>query len=415
MVNRALLSTSFVVAFLAPALARGQEAPIAGWNGDHFFLQSPDGNYLFQPYGYVQTDYRVYTGDGVPANTFTIRRARLGFQGRFDRFWEFAVLADFADRTSTLLRDAYLNVNYVREFQVTLGQFVEPFGQEVASVSVSNIDFVERGLTALLYPSASGAYRSPGAMVHGDISKGVFSYWLGAFNGKGPLAANTTNQPELIGRLRFYPFKNGDNAMLQGWAIGGALGLARSRGLSNELSFSGTVPEGAFAFFPQLAINGPIYRANLETTWTGGPAAVRAEYDRLIQNRDNLSAGYANLGQVLSYAYNIAGTWLLTGEKRPENAPPKVGQAVFRGGIGAWELKARYSYITATASGDLYQLPRVYHGTADEISGGVNWYLNSSVKWNADVNVYRMKDAATVGGAPPQTFIVFLQRVQFRF
>jgi len=29
--------------------------------------------------------------------------------------------------------------------------------------------------------------------------------------------------------------------------------------------------------------------------------------------------------------------------------------------------------------------------------------------------VYRMKDAATVGGAPPQTFVVILQRVQFRF
>jgi len=312
------------------------------------------------------------------------------------------------------LRDAYLNVNYVHEFQVTLGQFVEPFGQEVASFSVSNIDFVERGLTSLLYPSASGAFRSPGAMVHGDIGGGFFSYWLGAFNGKGPLTANTTNQPEVIGRIRIYPFK-GAGGLLQGLAVGGAGGVARSRGLSNELSFSGTVPEGAFAFFPQLLINGPIYRGNVEATWTGGPAAIRAEWDRLIQNRDNLAAGYANLGQVLSYAYNIAGTFLLTGEKRPENAPPKVAQTVFHGGIGAWELKARFSYITATASGDLYQLPRVYHGSADEFSFGVNWFLNSSVKYNADVNVYQMKDAATVGGAPPQTFVVFLQRVQFRF
>ena len=412
------LFLSFAV--LAAEPTKPAEAPKkdpVGWDGSHFFIQTPDGNFVLQPYGYVQTDYRIYTGDGVPTDTFTVRRARFGFTGKFDKFYEFAFLADFVDRGSSLLRDAYVNVNYVRELQVTLGQFVEPFGQEAASFSISNIDFVERGLTSLLYPAASGAYRSPGAMVHGDIgvAKGVVSYWLGAFNGKGPLTANTTNQPEVIGRLRIYPFKSGDNAMLQGLAVGGAIGYGRSRGLSNEMSFSGNTPEGAFSFFPQLLINGPITRYNAELTWTGGPAAVRAEWDRLIQNRDNLSAGYANLGQVLAYGYNIAATWLVTGEKRPENAPPKAAAPLFRGGIGAWELKARYSYLTADAAGDLFNLARRYHGTVNEVSGGVNWYLTATVKYNADVNVYTMKDVATVGGAPPQTFVVILQRVQFRF
>ncbi len=272
-------------------------------------------------------------------------------------------------------------------------------------------------MTALLYPSAAGSFRSPGAMVHGDIAiaGGVVSYWLGAFNGKGLLTANTTNQPEVIGRVRIYPLKTGSNAMLQGLAVGGAIGFARSRGLSGETSFSGTMPEGSFSFFPQLLINGPIVRYNAELTWTGGPGALRAEYDRLIQNRDNLSAGYADLGQVRAWGLNVDATWLLTGEKRPENAPPKPNVPLFRGGIGAWELKARYSYLTADAAGDLYDLARYYHGTVDEISGGVNWYLTSTVKYNADVNVYRMKDVATVGGAPPQTFVVILQRVQFRF
>jgi phosphate-selective porin OprO/OprP len=384
------------------------------WDGSHFYLQSADGNYSFQPYGYVQTDYRVYSGDGVPADTFTIRRARFGFLGKLDKYYEFAVLADFADRNSTLLRDAFVNINYVREFQITLGQMTEPFGQESASFSISNIDFVERGLTSLLYPSAANAFRSPGAMVHGDILGGVLSYWLGAFNGKGA-GPDTTNYPEVIGRLRIYPLRAGDNDMLKGLAVGGAAGVGKSRGLSNELSFSGSVPEGSFAFFPQLLINGGIARLNAELTWTGGPFAVRAEYDRLIQNREALGAGYTDLGQVRAYGYNIAATWLVTGEKRPENAPPKANVSVFRGGIGAWELKARYSYLTAEADGDLYDLLRRYKASVSEISGGVNWYLTSTVKYNADVNVYSQKDAATVGGAPPQTFVVFLQRVQFRF
>src|SRR5260370_35485588 len=103
-------------------------------------------------------------------------------------------------------------------------------------------------------------------MVHGviAIAGGVVSYWLGAFNCKGLLTANPTNQPGVIGRLRIYPLKTGSNAMLQGLAVGGAIGVARSRGLSNELSFNGTMPEGSFAFFPQLLINGPIVRYNAE-------------------------------------------------------------------------------------------------------------------------------------------------------
>ena len=386
----------------------------AGWDGTHFYLQTPDGNFTFQPYGYVQTDFRVYTGDGVPSNTFTIRRARFGFLGKLDKYYEFTVLADFADPNSTLLRDAFVNVNYWREFQLTIGQFIEPFGQEAASFSASNIDFVERGLTSLLYPSAAGAFRSPGAMVHGDISGGLVSYWLGAFNGKG-FGANTTNQPEVVARLRIYPFKSGNDDMLKGLAFGGSIGVGRSRGLSNELSFSGFTPDRAFSFFPQVTINGPVLRYNAELTWTGGPAALRAEYDALHQKRDSLDVGFTNLPEVRAWGINVGATWLVTGEKRPENAPPKASTPLFKGGIGAVELKARYSYLSARTDGDPANSFPGSKNSVDEISAGFNWYLTSTVKYNFDVNVYRDKDAATVGGATPQTFLVILQRVQFRF
>ena len=251
-------------------------------------------------------------------------------------------------------------------------------------------------------------------MVHGDIGGGALSYWLGAFNGKGA-AANTTNQPDVIGRIRIYPLKSGSNQMLQGLAVGGAVGVGRSRGLSNEMSFSGLLPERSFAFFPQVTINGPIYRYNLEATLTAGPGAIRAEYDALHQRRNALDADYANLPEVRAWGFNVGATWLLTGEKRPENAPPKAAQPLFRGRFGAWELKARYSHLKAQTDGDPANAFPGFKNSVDEISAGVNWYLTSTVKYVADVNFYRNKDAATVGGAPPQTFAVILQRVQFRF
>lgn len=396
-----------------------KEVLLVGWTGDHFAIQSADGNFLFQPYGYVQGDYRIYSGDGVPPNTFTLRRARFGFQGKLDKYYEFAVLADFTDTNSRLLRDAYVNINYLREFQLTVGQFVEPFGQEVASVGVTNIDFVERGLTSLLYPSPTGAFRSPGAMIHGDIMGGVVSYWLGAFNGKGSAAPNTTSEPEVIGRLRIYPGRLTGIDLLKGLAIGGAYGHGRSRGLSNELSFSGTTPEGAFTFFPQLAINGPIERFNGEASLALGVATIRAEYDELHQTRRNLDAGFADLGQVLARAFYVNATFLLTGERRPENGQPRPTHP-FLGpggtfGIGAWEVKARYSYLWAKAVGDVANSFPDYQASVDEISAGLNWYPTAVVRYAFDVNVYRQKDAATVGGAVPQTFVVILQRVQYKF
>ena len=64
-----------------PPPEKQSEGPVAGWNGEHFFIQTPDGDFILQPYGYVQLDYRAYWGEGVPANTFAIRRARFGFMG----------------------------------------------------------------------------------------------------------------------------------------------------------------------------------------------------------------------------------------------------------------------------------------------------------------------------------------------
>jgi len=401
---------------------------VSGWDGTHFTTQSLDGRFVFSPYGYVQGDYRIFTGDGVPPNTFTLRRARLGVQGKFDQYYEYVFLADFVDTGSRLLRDAYLNVRYIPEVQLTVGQMVEPFGQEVATIGITNIDFVERGLTSLLYPSAVGAFRSPGAMVHGDIAKGTVSYWLGAFNGKGPTAANTTSEPEVIGRLRIYPFKGGDSDLLKGIAIGGAFGHGRSRALSNELSFSGSMPDGSFSFFPQLAINGPILRYNGDLSFIVGPFALRGEYDELHQKRDALGNGFSDLPEVVARGFTVNATFLLTGERRPENAQPKPKNPFLTpggtSGIGAWEVKARYSYLWAQALGDITggtagappagSFPD-YQNSVDEISIGVNWFPESQVRYSFDVNIYRDKDAATVGGQVPQTFVVVLQRVQFKF
>lgn len=406
-------------------------APLtAGWNGEHFFIKS--GEFQLQPYGYFQSDYRAYNGDGVPADTFLIRRARFGFQGNYGKYYDFAILIDSAATNGIALRDLFVNIKPYQAFQVQVGQFKEPFAQEVTT-AVTNIDFIERSMASLLYPSAATAFRSPGATVHGDIAGGVMQYWVGAFNGKGILTNNTTNEPEVIGRVRFYPWKHKKDNLFQGLAFGGSIGHGRTRGLSNEQSFSSALPDATFTLVPTFTINGPVERWNVEGTWTHGPWAVRAEYDQLQQYRRNVGSedfggiGFITLPAIVGKAGYAQATYLLSGETRPENGTPKVKHPVLgpgeNHGWGAWEVAFRYDKLQVNEPGAVLTGPftqftpaavPTFEGHADGFTSGLNWYLNYWVKYQANFEVERLAQPSTTGQLP-QNFFVVLQRLQFRF
>jgi phosphate-selective porin len=416
-----------------PAEAKKEAPATAGWNGEHFFIRSTDGKFQLQPYGYFMADYRGYRGDGAPSNTFLISRARLGFQGSYGAHYDFNFLIDAAASNGILLRDLYVNIKPTTAFQIQAGQYKTPFAQE-ALTGDTNLDFVERSLASLLYASASSSFRSPGIAVHGDLDGGVMQYWVGAFNGKGILVNNTTNEPEIVGRLRFYPWRRKKDSLFQGLAFGGSIGHGRSRGLSNEQSFAATLPDGAFTFFPQFRINGSIERYNGDFTWIHGPWALRAEYDQLNQFRhgvgseqsDNL--GFVSLPGVVAKAGYVQTTYLLTGEARPENGAPKVKHPVLgteaagkARGAGAWELAFRYDRIQAKEPGiSLLSNPltpgfvATFSDHADEFTVGVNWYLNNWIKYQANFLVDRLR-APSVTGQVPQNFFVVENRLQFRF
>jgi hypothetical protein len=349
----------------------------SGWNGEHFFLKSSDGSFSIQPYGYWQLDNRAYDGASTPTDTFAIRRGRFGFQGTLGKHYEFAFLADFADTHSTLVRDFYLNVKPASAIQFQFGQFKEPFAQELLN-SGAYLDFVERSLASLLYPSPT-TFRSPGALVHGDLIGGAVQYWVGAFNGKGTQNLNTTSTPEGVGRLRFSPWRNTSNEWLKGLAIGGA--FARGQSGPNSNSFGALLPDGTLTFFKADPINGPVTRANGDFTWTKGLLALRGEYDQLNQFRRGLGARSTNLPGVVGKGYYATATYLLTGEKRPENgqAKPRHAFLMEEHGIGAWELKFRYANLQAAAGSQ--------ENRVDEFSSGINWYPNYFVRYMIDFNV----------------------------
>lgn len=409
-------------------------APVtAGWNGEHFFIKSADGQFQIQPYGYVQTDYRSYTGDGAPPDTFSVRRGRFGFQGNYGDHYQFGILIDAAATAGATIRDIYLNAKYNNAIQIQAGQFKEPFAQELAA-GVTNIDYVERGLQALLYPSAASAFRSPGVTIHGDIKGGAFQYWAGAFNGKGYSINNTTSVPEAVGRVRFYPWRNNKDSFLHEFAFGGSIAYSQSRGLSNELTAPMTMTDAAYIWFPQFPVNGNVWRYEGEFTFIRGPLAFRDEYVSASYNRTGVGTetlgglGFANLPNVRFQGWNSSVTYLLTGEKQPENGTPRVKHPVFgpetagggKRGWGAWGVGFRYSGIQGNEPGIFFnnvftpQNVATFNRHTDQFTFGVNWYLNYWVRFQSNVNIDRLKQPSTIG-ATPQNYVVFEQRLQYRF
>ena len=405
----------------------------AGWSGEHFFIRSADGQFSISPYGYLDTDYRAYKGDGAPSDTFLIRRARFGFQGNYGSHFDFAILTDANSTTGATVRDAYLNVRIRPEFQFQAGQFKEPFAQETG-IGATNLDFVERGLQSLLYPSPGTAFRSPGITLHGDISGGMIQWWAGAFNGRGGVTNNATNEPDFVGRLRFYPFRKSKNELIRQLAFGGSIDHSRSSGINGDLSFNAALPDAAYTFFPALRINGPVERYEGEFTYITGPLAVRGEYVQMQQQRYGVGSetagglGFISIPGIGAKAWNIGATYLLTGEKRPENGTPRVKSPLFgpdtpggKGrGIGAFEVALRYTGIQANAPGETIfneltpGLVPTYDFHTDEITFGLNWYPNYWVKYMVNVGVDQLHQPSTTGQVP-QNFFVILQRLQFRF
>jgi phosphate-selective porin OprO/OprP len=384
--------------------AEDNPAAVAGWEKLHAFLRSPDGAFETQVGGYGQLDFRGYQSGDHPPNTFLVRRARMSLEGKLERYFDFRIEGDFADTINTALRDFYVNIHRIDEFQLRFGQFRVPISQE--EMRSDNLqDFVERSLVNNLVPS-----RSPGIGASGVLKKGVFEYQIGAFNGKGLLAANNNGTPETAIRLRFNPWKNGGEFLSKGFIFGGAFTQGRSLG---GLSVRGQPESRSFSFFVPDTINGKYIRANGEMTWLLGPAVIRAEYDQTNQRRDNLGPGGGNLPGVVAKGYMGQFTYLLTGEEKPESGVLAPKNNLFsdsngRQGFGAWELKFRYSNL------------QIADGTAksnraETFYFGPNWYMNRFVRYLLDLGFERYKDPLRSPRPGDRSFFVVLSRVQVAF
>ena len=101
------------------------------------------------------------TDTASTADQFQVRRARVGIKGRVGGVADYLLQGNITG--TTLLDEAYLDVNKFEKFSLKFGKFKQSVGLEQLTSS-NNIDFVERSYVDQLVPN-----KKLGVQLHGEV------------------------------------------------------------------------------------------------------------------------------------------------------------------------------------------------------------------------------------------------------
>jgi len=347
-----------------------------GWSNG-FKLERTDGSAELKFGGRIQADGAIISesngldedldalGGNGHGNGVEFRRARLFFEGTVYEQLFFKAQYDFAGGESAF-KDVFVGVSGLGPVgKVQVGQFKEPFFLD-EQTSSNYITFMERGLNAVFFPD-----RNVGVMAMNTAAEKRFLWQLGVFRdtddfGDAFSNFNRTDWDTAL-RLTGLPLWSEDGSRFLHLGAGY---VHRFRGeneryrqrpeahLADRFVDTGTLAaRGADLFDAELA-------------WVHGPLSVQSEYTYALLDRNE---GGSNVGFWGAYGQV---SYFLTGEHKvyePDygrfgRIKPKANFNPAKGGWGAWEIAARFSYL------DLDDRD-VRGGQLWDASAGVNWHL----------------------------------------
>lgn len=318
----------------------------------------------FSAGGRLHLDTARFDEDEVRfGNNSRVRRIRLETKVDVTDNWRASAAIEFADNEVDL-KSTYFRYSGFDHLTLSVGNFKEPFSLEELSSSNGTI-FMER---AMLADFAPGRHVGIGIGAESDssaIAAGLFG---------GGISSETEDDAGwgASARYVFLPVHD-DRRVVH---IGAALSYratgdddtyrVRSRPESGVTDVR-LVDTGTLADVDDVTLLG------LELAAINGPLTLQGEYvaasvDRSIDSTDLDFSGW----------YTSA-SWILTGETRSYKAGDgEMGTVVpftnvGEGGMGAWEVAARYSTIDLNDGA-------LVGGRQENLTLGLNWYLNPNMR-----------------------------------
>ncbi|MSP86738.1 MAG: hypothetical protein EXR38_03720 [Methylotenera sp.] len=125
------------------------------------------------------------------ASHFDVRRARVGIKGRIGGIADYLLQSNITG--TTLLDEAFIDVNKYEKLGLKFGKFKVPFGLE-QQTSSNNIDFMERSYVDQNVPA-----KRMGAMVHGELPG--FTYQADVFQMNDAALSQKDSSVSTAGRV----------------------------------------------------------------------------------------------------------------------------------------------------------------------------------------------------------------------
>ena len=331
-----------------------------------------------------------------------VRRAWIESYLTLAKTYAFAFQYDFADPLRPI-NDAAAAYNGFERTLLTVGNMKEPFSLDQL-ISDNATLFTERSLADAFAPARNVGFA---AGRHGED----WTLTASVFGGN----ANTGVSDEGVAataRATYAPIRSDDRVVHLGLA-GSVRDLPRDgRGLSLSSRSEAFLFQREFVDTGDIRDASGIGRIGLEAAWREGPFLVQAEYIRTTVERFGAASpaqfqgGYVQASLVLNgpgRAYALAPEYgatyaIFSGVKVPDAA------RVSRGGLGVFEIGARFSAIDLDDAG-------IRGGIERDVTLGLNWYPDRNIRLMADYVRSRASPSALQGGRTIEadTFIGRLQ------
>jgi phosphate-selective porin OprO/OprP len=360
----------FLILILGTSLNAQDEGFKVKWDNG-FKFESPDGNFklkfggrLMYDFAFMGQDDDLENANGEIASTAAeFRRIRFYNSGTVYSNVKYKVQLDFAGGKISA-KDVFLEITKIPGLgNIRIGHFKEPFRLE-ALTSSKYITFMERA-----FPASFSPERNTGIMVHNKALDSQLFWQLGFFK-NGDSAGDDENENSGLNiTARVAGLLLNDTESHQLLHVGAA--VSSRNPIDDEYSIS-LRPDAHMA--PKYVETGDITDVDnltmfgLEAALVMGSFSLQGEY---VSQNVKLNGGDS---YTFPTFYGFA-SFFLTGEYRRY----KDGYACFdrvkpknnfgEGGSGAWELALRYSSADFTDQ-------NVFGGKMNDITLGLNWYLN---------------------------------------
>ena len=267
---------------------------------------------------------------------------------------------------------------------LSLGQF-KPYVTLDSATPARSLTFMERAAAVQAFAPDEKA----GFQIGDQALEGRLTWRLGWFaDSTATDSGDATESPtRVVGRLTWLPVADDASRRLVHLGISGSYIFSPRDSVRYRAR-----PESHLA--PYLADTGPIkadnaYVVALEAALVSGPLSLQGEYvQSIVQDQS---------GPPLQFrGWYFFASWFLTGESRPYDRArgafgwltPRRSVAFHDGGLGAWEVAVRYSYLDLDDGA-------VGGGRMGLTTLALNWYLTRQLRLSAN---YVATDVMGSGG-----------------